>query len=82
MKLLLTVEEAAEALGISRSQVYVLIAGERLGAVTIGRSRRVPVEALEAFVNGLREDDEAEPEAITPTVLNRRVKAVKTRARA
>ena len=53
MQMLLTVEETAEALGISRSQVYVLIRKGRLSAVAIGRSRRVPVKAIEAFVKDL-----------------------------
>lgn len=40
------VEEAAEALRISRSVVYELIRSDQLRTVKVGRSRRVPVEAL------------------------------------
>lgn len=57
VKLLLRVDEAAEALGVSRSQVYVLIARGQLDAVTIGRSRRVPVEAVQAFIERLSHED-------------------------
>lgn len=57
MQLLLRVDEAAKALGVSRSQVYVLIARGELDAVTIGRSRRVPVDAVQAFIERLRHED-------------------------
>lgn len=40
------VEEAAEALRISRSVIYELIRSEQLRTVKVGRSRRVPVDAL------------------------------------
>jgi excisionase family DNA binding protein len=50
VKLLLTVPEAAEALGIGRSVVYeLLLTGELIG-IKIGRARRIPVAALETFV--------------------------------
>jgi excisionase family DNA binding protein len=51
--LLLSVEEAAGALGIGRSKTYELIATGELETVHIGRSLRVPVDALEDFVNRL-----------------------------
>ena len=54
-KLLLTPEEAAEALGIGRSKVYELMATRRLASVKIGSSRRIPVDALEEFVAALRD---------------------------
>lgn len=49
-RLLLTVPEAAEALAISRSKLYELIAAGRVRSVRIDGSRRVPVEALETYV--------------------------------
>lgn len=49
-KLLLTVPEAATALAISRSKLYELMASGMIRSVRIDGSRRVPVEALEAFV--------------------------------
>lgn len=57
-KLLLTPEEAAEALSIGRSKLYQLLAAGALQSVTIGSSRRVPVEALRIFVDGIAGGDE------------------------
>lgn len=52
-RLLLTPEEAAASLGISRSLVYELMRAERLASVKIGGCRRVPMSAIEDFVHGL-----------------------------
>jgi excisionase family DNA binding protein len=49
------VEEAAEWLGLSRTKAYELVYQQKLPSVTIGRSRRVPLAALEAFVEQLIE---------------------------
>lgn len=43
-------EEAAQRLGVSRTVVYRLIAEGRIRSLKIGRSRRVSVDALRAFV--------------------------------
>lgn len=48
--LLVTAEEAARRLGLSRSRVYLLMSSGELESLKMGRSRRVPVQALEAFV--------------------------------
>lgn len=56
MKLLLTPDEAAQALGVSRSTVYELINSGELTAIRIGRSRRVPTEVLERFVRARTEE--------------------------
>lgn len=50
-KLLLTVEEAAEMLSISRSKLYQLIGSGVVRSIRIDGSRRVPVEALEEYVS-------------------------------
>jgi excisionase family DNA binding protein len=50
---LLRVEEAAEWLGLGRTKAYELVYRGVLPSVTIGRSRRVPVAALYAFVERL-----------------------------
>jgi excisionase family DNA binding protein len=50
---LLTVEQAAEALGLSRSAVYTLISSGQLRSVRIGSRRRVPIRAVDAFVTAL-----------------------------
>jgi excisionase family DNA binding protein len=48
--LLVTVAEAARILAIGRSTAYELIASGQLESVTIGTARRIPVSALERFV--------------------------------
>ncbi|GAC1474424.1 MAG: hypothetical protein PVSMB7_29450 [Chloroflexota bacterium] len=47
---LLTVNQVAVRLCMGRSTVYDLITKGQLGAVKIGRSRRVPVSALNRFI--------------------------------
>lgn len=56
-RLLLTVEEAAEALSLGKTKAYELIRDGQLSTVRIGRARRVPIEALDAFVASLRAAD-------------------------
>lgn len=46
----LTVEEAARRLGIGRTTMYALIASGEVSSVLIGRLRRVPAEALAAYL--------------------------------
>lgn len=52
-------EEAAEVLGISRSTVYELIREGRLDSMQVGRSRRIPVAALDRFIAAAAADAEA-----------------------
>lgn len=52
--LLLSVTEAARALGLGRSKTYELIASGDLEVVHIGRCSRVPVDAVAAYVQRLR----------------------------
>lgn len=54
-QLLLRPEEAAHALGIGRSAVYDALRTGELESVRIGRSRRIPTEAVERYVERLRE---------------------------
>jgi excisionase family DNA binding protein len=51
---LVTIKEAARMLSLSRSTVYELIAEGRLEVVHIGRSSRVPVDAILQLVLDLR----------------------------
>jgi excisionase family DNA binding protein len=53
-KLLLTVEEAAQRLGIGRSHAYIYVLRGELPSVKLGRARRVPAVELEGFVERLR----------------------------
>jgi excisionase family DNA binding protein len=54
--LLLTPEEAAEALRIGRSKVYELMRSGELASITIGRARRIPSKALDEFINARLEE--------------------------
>ena len=53
--MLYTPVQAARVLGVSRSQVYVLMKGGQLGSVHIGRSRRIAKEHVIQFINHLME---------------------------
>jgi excisionase family DNA binding protein len=53
-RLLLTMREVADRLAVGRSTVYELAARGELEVVHIGRCARVPVDALEAFVERRR----------------------------
>lgn len=48
-RVLLTVEEAAEQLGIGRSMAFRLIRNGELESVQIGRLRRVPISAIKDY---------------------------------
>ncbi|MEV0174992.1 excisionase family DNA-binding protein [Streptomyces sp. NPDC050803] len=52
---LLTVEEAARRLQIGRTVCYRLISSGELESVTVGHLRRVPADAVPAFVTRLRQ---------------------------
>ncbi|MBW8487251.1 helix-turn-helix domain-containing protein [Actinomadura parmotrematis] len=55
-KLLLTVPEAAKALAISRSKLYELLAAGAIRSVRVDGSRRVPLSALNAYIDSLLEE--------------------------
>jgi excisionase family DNA binding protein len=52
-RLLLTVTEAAEALAISRSKLYELLASDAIASIRIDGSRRIPLTALEEYISRL-----------------------------
>jgi excisionase family DNA binding protein len=52
--LLLTIVEAARVLSIGRTTMYELVGSGEIDVVHIGRSARVPVDALEEFVDRQR----------------------------
>ena len=58
-RLLLTVPEAAQALAISRSKLYELLASGQLASIRIDGSRRVPVDALNDYIDALMRKDAA-----------------------
>lgn len=49
-RLLLRVSEVAKALGLGRTKVYELIAAGELPVIRLGRAVRVPVTALQRWV--------------------------------
>jgi excisionase family DNA binding protein len=51
---LLTVEEAARRLRIGRTTCFRLVLSGEIESVTVGRLRRIPVDALPAYVAKLR----------------------------
>lgn len=59
-KVLLTPEETAETLSIGRTKVYELLARGLLRSVQIGKSRRIPVAAINDLVARLAVDPELE----------------------
>jgi len=52
-KLLYTPNEAAQALGVSRSTLYVLLSSGALPSVRIGTCRRIPIAGLRGYVAAL-----------------------------
>jgi excisionase family DNA binding protein len=53
-KLLHSPEETAEMLGVGRSQVFELIARNEIESFKIGRLRKVPRDAIDAYIERLR----------------------------
>jgi excisionase family DNA binding protein len=55
-RLLLSLDQAAAALSLSRRTVQTLIYSAELPSVKVGRSRRVAVADLHAYVDRLRHE--------------------------
>lgn len=51
VKLLLTIDEAAQALSIGRTLLYDLLMHKQLASIKVGRVRRVPVAAIDDYIN-------------------------------
>ena len=47
---LLSVEEARKDLSLSKSKFYELLASGEIESLKIGRSRRIPADAIERFI--------------------------------
>lgn len=60
-RLLLSVEEVADALAVGRTAVYSLLRRRELRSVTIGRCRRIAMADLDAFVAALRDVGDDHP---------------------
>jgi excisionase family DNA binding protein len=59
MRLLLTPDEAAVALGIKRTKLYHLMATGQISSVKIGALRRFPLRSLEIYIERLSEMERA-----------------------
>jgi excisionase family DNA binding protein len=53
-RLLLTVSEAAQRLGIGRSLLYELLADGQVESIHVGRLRRIPTDALADYIDRQR----------------------------
>ena len=53
MQTMMRVEDAAQALGLSRTKTYALVHDGRLRSVKIGKSRRIPTVAVHEYIDGL-----------------------------
>ena len=62
-RILLRPVEAAEMLGLSRAQVYVLCARGLLPSVRIGTSVRLPAESVLELIKTLQREAESTPPA-------------------
>lgn len=49
-KVLLSVDEAAALMSLGRSLVYDLVMRREIASIKVGRCRRVPMSALQAYV--------------------------------
>jgi excisionase family DNA binding protein len=54
VRLLLTIEQAAQCLGIGRTLMYALVRDGNVESVQIGRLRRIPADALSRYIDQLR----------------------------
>lgn len=54
IRLVLTIEEAADRLGIGRTLMFALVKSGDVESIMIGRLRRIPAGALNDFVTSLR----------------------------
>ena len=61
--LLLTVEQAAQRLGIGRTTVFALVKSGELESIPLGRLRRIPAECITEYIDRLRATARADNQA-------------------
>lgn len=59
MAAVLTVDELAESLRISRGSAYELVHTGKVRSIRVGRATRIPAEAVESFLAGTDTGDES-----------------------
>lgn len=60
-RLVYTIREAAHALRISRTKLYELLDSGAIESIHIGRSRKIPADALRTYLDHLREQQRETP---------------------
>jgi excisionase family DNA binding protein len=55
-RLLYTVEEAAELLGIGRTYMFHLLSVGEIDSLKIGKRRKIPSDALDSYIERLRSE--------------------------
>jgi excisionase family DNA binding protein len=58
-RLLYSIEEAAQLLGIGRTFMFELVATGQIASLKIGRRRKIPSSVLDAYVERLAEEQAA-----------------------
>jgi excisionase family DNA binding protein len=51
VKVLLTIDETAQALSIGRTLLYELLMRQQIASIKVGRVRRVPMAAIDDYVH-------------------------------
>ena len=69
-KLLLKDSEACAAIGVSRTVLWDLLRRGEIESLKIGRSRRIPADALATYVERLRSENRGGGSTAMDTVVN------------
>jgi excisionase family DNA binding protein len=59
LPMLVTVDQVAKMLGIGRTTAWELVRKQKIKSVKIGRTRRVPIEAIQEYIERLMNKDAA-----------------------
>lgn len=57
MKILYSITEASELLGIGKTKLYQLISESRISIVKIGKRTLIHIDEITNFIDSLRSDD-------------------------
>jgi excisionase family DNA binding protein len=63
-RLLYSVEEAADLLGIGRTFMFHLVATGEINSFKIGKRRKIPRDALDGYIERLRSEQAALPDEL------------------
>lgn len=61
MQMLLTVDEASRLLGIGKTRLYELMRSGDIPSLRVGKSRRIPVREVEAWIERLLDEQRSDP---------------------